>query len=70
MEEKNSLYISRAVIYVFAEIPGVGGGGRRACAPQVLGYQLSLFGSRGVDYAGHITTGSPIFLDDAESLLI
>ena len=34
-----------------------------------LGYQLTLFGSRGTDYARHITTGLPIFLDDAASLL-
>jgi hypothetical protein len=40
-----------------------GGGG------QVLGYQLTLFGPRGADYAHHITAGpSPIFLDDAASL--
>ena len=52
--------------------------------PQVLGYQLTLFGPRGqimlailllgassnmgADYARHITTGPPIFLDDAASL--
>ena len=33
--------------------------------PQNLGYQLTLFGPRGADYARHITTGPPIFLDDA-----
>ena len=39
-----------------------GGGGRGACAPpQVLGYQLTLFGPRGADYARHITTGPPSF---------
>ena len=36
--------------------------------PQVLGYQLTLLGSRGADYARHITTGPPIFLDNAASL--
>ena len=36
--------------------------------PQVLGYQLTLFGPRGADYAPHIPTGPPIFLDDAASL--
>ena len=30
--------------------------------PQVLGYQLTLFGPRGADYARHITTCPPIFL--------
>ena len=46
------------------------GGGRGACAPpQVLGYQLTLFGPRGADYARHITNcPPPIFLDDAASL--
>ena len=35
-----------------------------------FGYQLTLFGPRGADYARHITTGPPpIFLDDAASLL-
>ena len=33
-----------------------------------MGYQLTLFGPRGADYAHHITTGPPIFLDDAASL--
>ena len=41
-----------------------------ACAPQVLGYQFTLFGPRGADYARHITTGPPIFLDDAAPLHI
>ena len=36
--------------------------------PQVLGYQLTLFGPRVADYARHITTGRPIFLDDTASL--
>ena len=36
---------------------------------QVLGYQLTLFGPRGADYARHITTGPPIFMDDAASLI-
>ena len=36
--------------------------------PQDLGYQLTLFGPRGADYARHITTCPPIFLDDAASL--
>ena len=34
------------------------------------GYQLTLFGPKGADYARHITTGPPMFLDDAASLLI
>ena len=36
-------------------------GSRGASAPQVLGYQLTLFGPRGEDYARHITTGPPYF---------
>ena len=36
--------------------------------PQVLGYQLTLLGSRGADYARRITTGPPIILDNAASL--
>ena len=36
---------------------------------EVLGYQLTLFGPRGADYARHITTGPPIFLHDGASLL-
>jgi hypothetical protein len=39
---------------------GGGAGGARA-PPQVLGYQLTLFGPRGADYARHITTGPPSF---------
>ena len=35
------------------------GGGGGAWAPQVLGYQLTLFGPRGADYARHITTAPP-----------
>ena len=46
-----------------------GGAAGGAHAPQVLGYQLTLFGPRGADYAHHITTVPPIFLDDAASLL-
>ena len=38
--------------------------------PQVLGYRLTLFGPRGADYARHITTGPPMLLEDAASLLI
>ena len=38
---------------------GVGGGQGGACAPQVLGYQLTLFRPRGADYARHITTAPP-----------
>ena len=45
-----------------------GGGAGGAHAPQVLEYQLTLFGPRGADYARYITTGPPIFLDDAASL--
>ena len=44
----------------------MGGGGM--CPPQVLGYQLTLFGPSGADYARHITTGPFVFLDDAASL--
>ena len=38
-----------------------GGGGAvgHVPTPQVLGYQLTLFGPRGADYARHITTGPP-----------
>ena len=45
-----------------------GGGAGGACAPQVLGYQLTLFGPRGADYPRHITTCPPIFSEDAASL--
>ena len=39
-----------------------GGGAGGACAPQVLGYQLTLFGPRGADYARHIASApSPSF---------
>ena len=47
-----------------AETPEVGG----HMPPQVLGYQLTLFGPRGADYARHITTCPPIFSDVAASL--
>ena len=47
--------------------PEVGGPGGHV-PPQVLGYQLTLFGPREADLARHITTGPPIFLDDAASL--
>ena len=47
------------------ETPEVGG----HVPPQVLGYQLTLFGPRGADYARHITTCPPIFSDGAASLL-
>ena len=39
--------------YYYAETPEVGG----HVSPQVFGYQLTLFGPRGADYARHITTG-------------
>ena len=50
-----------------SETPEVGGPGGHV-PPQVLGYKLTLFGPRGADYARHITTGPPIFLDNAASL--
>ena len=50
-----------------AETPEVRGQGGY---PQVLGYQLPLFGPRRADYVLHITTDPPIFLDDAASLPI
>ena len=53
---------------VLSETPEVGGRGGGVYAPQLLGYQLTLFGPRGVDYARHITTGPPISLDDAAPL--
>ena len=47
---------------------GVGAGGHVPL--QVLGYQLTLFGPRGADYASNITSATPpISLDDAASLL-
>ena len=49
------------------ETPEVGGPGGHVL-PQVLGYQLTLFGPRGADHARHITTGPPKFLDDGASL--
>ena len=48
---------------------GGGGGAGGHVPPQVLGYQLTLFGPRGADYARHITTCPPIFSDDAASLI-
>ena len=50
-----------------AGAPEVGGQGGHV-PPQVLGYQLTLFGPRGVDYARLITTCPPIFSDDAAFL--
>ena len=47
---------------------GGGGKGGHAPSPQVLGYQLTLFGPSGADYAPHITSGPPIFLYDAAPL--
>ena len=53
----------------YAETPEVGGqGGGHVRPPPVLGYQLTLFGPRGADYAHHITTCPPIFSDYAASL--
>ena len=49
------------------ETPEVGGQGGHLL-PQVLGYQLTLFGPMGAEYARHITTCPPIFSDDAASL--
>ena len=43
-----------------------GGGPGGAC--EFWDYQLTLFEPRGADYARHITTGPPIFWDDAASL--
>ena len=42
-------------------IRDAGGGGRQGghVPPQVLGYQLTLFGPRGADYACHITSAPP-----------
>ena len=45
-----------------AETSEVGGQGGHVPPPQVLGYQLTLFGPRGADYAHHITTAPPIVL--------
>ena len=42
------------------ETPKVGGRGM-GHVPHVLGYQLTLFGPRGADYALHITTDPPSF---------
>ena len=50
-----------------AETPEVGGQEWHV-PPQVLGYQLTLLETRETDYASHITTGPPIFLEDAASL--
>ena len=47
---------------------GWGQGGM--CPPQVLGYQLTLFGPRGADYARHITSCPPIFSDCAAFLAV
>ena len=35
--------------------------------PEILRYHLTLFKTRGADYARHITTCPPIFSDDAAS---
>ena len=45
------------------EVKGQGG-----MCPQVLGYQLNLFGPRGAGYTRHIPTCPPIFLDDTAFL--
>ena len=45
-----------------------GGGG--ACAPPSFGISVNPIRTKGADYARHITTGPPIFLDDAASLKI
>ena len=48
--------------FTFASNRDAGDGGAGgACAPQVLGYQLTLFGPRGADYARPITTCPPSF---------
>ena len=60
-------YVTRIHIHYRDAEGGEAGGGH--VPPQVLRYQLTLFGPRGADYARHITTGPPIFLDDAASLL-
>ena len=36
--------------------------------PPSFGVSVNPFGLRGADYAHRITTGSPIFLDDAASI--
>jgi hypothetical protein len=56
---------------VFSETPEEGGGhGGHVPPPKILGCHYPLFGPRGADYARHITTGPPIILDDAASLVL
>ena len=62
-----SRWLCQLVGYSMAETPEVGGQGGHV-PPQVLGYQLTLFGPRGADYVRHITTCPPIFSEDAASL--
>ena len=58
--------MSEIILFNRTETPEVGGG--HLPPSQVLGYQLTLFGPRGTEYARHITAGPPIFLEDAASL--
>ena len=46
-----------------------GGGGGRVGAPQVLGYQLTLFGPRGQIMPAILLPCPPIILDDAAFLI-
>ena len=48
---------SSKVSHKYTEVGGQGG----HVPPQGLGYQFTLFGPMGADYAHHITTGPPSF---------
>ena len=50
---------SATMILAISRDAGDGEGQGGHVPPQVLGYQLTLFGPRGADYARHITTGPP-----------
>ena len=59
-------HLNTVMLLVGRDAGGVGAGGH--VPPQVLGYQLTLFGPRGADYARYITTRPPIFLGHAAFL--
>ena len=57
----------RPIVLCYRDAGGGGAGG--ACAPPSFGISVNPIRTKGGDYARHITTGPPIFLDDAASLV-
>ena len=55
-------------VYV-AETPEVGGPGG-TCPPKIWDFSKPYSDQGGADYAPHVTTGPPIFLDDVAPLLM